>query len=89
MVIIGVVEKYIIDIVWEKGWVKLIIFLVECVEFVGIIGVGSGGFVVVDMLCCVGVQVIVYDCYDCVGGLLIYGISGFKLEKDVVMKCND
>ncbi len=31
-----------------------------------------------------GVQVTVYDRYDRAGGLLTYGIPGFKLEKDVV-----
>ncbi|MBD3625675.1 MAG: FAD-dependent oxidoreductase, partial [Rhodobacteraceae bacterium] len=33
-----------------------------------------------------GVQVTVYDRYDRAGGLLTYGIPGFKLEKDVVMR---
>jgi glutamate synthase (NADPH/NADH) small chain len=34
------------------------------------------------------VQVTVYDRYDRAGGLLTYGIPGFKLEKDVVMRRN-
>lgn len=55
IVIIGLVEKYIIDIVWEEGWVKLIILIIECSDSVGIIGVGLGGLVVVDMFCCQGV----------------------------------
>jgi glutamate synthase (NADPH/NADH) small chain len=33
-----------------------------------------------------GFQVTVYDRYDRAGGLLTYGIPGFKLEKDVVMQ---
>ena len=36
-----------------------------------------------------GVQVTVYDRYDRAGGLLTYGIPGFKLEKDVVMRRNE
>ena len=36
-----------------------------------------------------GVQVTVYDRYDRGGGLLTYGIPGFKLEKDVVMRRMD
>jgi glutamate synthase (NADPH/NADH) small chain len=32
------------------------------------------------------VQVTIYDRYDRAGGLLTYGIPGFKLEKDVVMQ---
>ena len=39
-----------------------------------------------DMLRRAGVQVTVYDRYDRAGGLLTYGIPGFKLEKDVVMQ---
>ena len=31
----------------------------------------------------------VYDRYDRVGGLLIYGIPGFKLEKHVVQRRHD
>ena len=34
-------------------------------------------------------QVTVYDRYDRAGGLLTYGIPGFKLEKDVVERRND
>ena len=39
-------------------------------------------------MCCAarGVQVTVYDRYDRAGGLLTYGIPGFKLEKPVVMQ---
>ena len=33
-----------------------------------------------------GVQVTVYDRYDRAGGLMTYGIPGFKLEKPVVMQ---
>jgi hypothetical protein len=34
------------------------------------------------------VQVTVYDRYDRAGGLLTYGIPGFKLEKEVVVRRN-
>jgi NADPH-dependent glutamate synthase beta subunit-like oxidoreductase len=36
-----------------------------------------------------GLQVTVYDRYDRSGGLMVYGIPGFKLEKDVVMRRNE
>ncbi len=55
-------------------------------ESVGIIGAGPGGLAAADMLRRAGVQVTVYDRYDRAGGLLTYGIPGFKLEKDVVMQ---
>ena len=85
-VTIGAVEKYITDTAFEKGWVKPIAPHTEREESVGIIGAGPGGLAAADMLRRAGVQVTVYDRYDRGGGLLTYGIPGFKLEKDIVMK---
>lgn len=88
-VTIGSVEKYITDTAWEKGWVKPITPAQERPESVGIIGAGPGGLAAADVLRRQGVQVTIYDRYDRAGGLLTYGIPGFKLEKDVVMRRND
>jgi glutamate synthase (NADPH/NADH) small chain len=85
-VTIGAVEKYITDTAWEEGWVQAIAPKTERVESVGIIGAGPGGLAAADVLRCEGVQVTVYDRYDRGGGLMTYGIPGFKLEKDVVMR---
>ncbi|MDO6727141.1 NAD(P)-dependent oxidoreductase [Cognatishimia sp. 1_MG-2023] len=85
-VTIGSVEKYITDTAWENGWVKPASPSVERAESVGIIGAGPGGLAAADFLRRAGVQVTVYDRYDRSGGLLTYGIPGFKLEKDVVMR---
>ncbi len=85
-VTIGSVEKYITDTAFEMGWVKPIRPSMERTESVGIIGAGPGGLAAADMLRREGFQVTVYDRYDRAGGLLTYGIPGFKLEKDVVMK---
>ena len=87
-VTIGSVEKYITDSAWENGWVEPIVPTSERVESVGIIGAGPGGLAAADVLRRAGVQVTVYDRYDRAGGLLTYGIPGFKLEKDVVMRRN-
>ena len=87
-VTIGSVEKYITDTAWEEGWVKPIAPANERPESVGIIGAGPGGLAAADMLRRAGVQVTVYDRYDRSGGLMTYGIPGFKLEKDVVMRRN-
>ena len=84
-VTIGAIEKYITDTAWERGWVKPIAPAVERPESVGIIGAGPGGLAAADVLRRAGVQVTVYDRNDRAGGLLTYGIPGFKLEKDVVM----
>ena len=88
-VTIGAIEKYITDTAWDEGWVKTIKPATEFSYSVGIIGAGSGGLAAADMLRRHGVQVTVYDRYDRAGGLLTYGIPGFKLEKDIVMRRNE
>ncbi|WP_323035057.1 NAD(P)-dependent oxidoreductase [Pararhodobacter sp.] len=85
-VTIGAVEKYITDSAWEQGWVLPVTPMQERPESVGIIGAGPGGLAAADHLRRAGVQVTVYDRYDRAGGLLTYGIPGFKLEKPVVMR---
>ena len=87
-VTIGAVEKYITDTAWDEGWVIPARPAVERPESVGIIGGGPGGLAAADMLRRAGIQVTVYDRHDRAGGLLTYGIPGFKLEKDVVMRRN-
>ncbi|MEO9514940.1 MAG: NAD(P)-dependent oxidoreductase [Paracoccaceae bacterium] len=88
-VTIGSVEKYITDTAWENGWVQPGTPTTERTESVGIIGAGPGGLAAADVLRRAGLQVTVYDRYDRAGGLLTYGIPGFKLEKDVVMRRNE
>jgi glutamate synthase (NADPH/NADH) small chain len=87
-VTIGSVEKYITDTAWEQGWVKPITPHAERAESVGIIGAGPAGLAAADVLRRAGVQVTIYDRYDRAGGLLTYGIPGFKLEKEVVERRN-
>ena len=83
-VTIGSVEKYITDTAWEKGWVKPIKIVKELKESIGIIGAGPAGLACAEEMRKYGYQVTVYDRYDRPGGLLIYGIPNFKLEKFVV-----
>ena len=83
-VTIGSVEKYITDTAWEKGWVKPLKILKELKESIGIIGAGPAGLACAEEMRKFGYQVTVYDRYDRPGGLLIYGIPNFKLEKFVV-----
>jgi glutamate synthase (NADPH) small chain len=85
-VTIGAVEKYLTDMAWEQGWVQPIRPAADRAESVGIIGAGPGGLAAADVLRRAGVQVTVYDRYDRAGGLMTYGIPGFKLEKPVVMQ---
>ena len=83
-VTIGSVEKYINDTAWEKGWVKPIKARRELKQSIGIIGAGPAGMACAEELRKSGYQVTIYDRYDRPGGLLIYGIPNFKLEKFVV-----
>ena len=83
-VTIGSVEKYITDNAWEKGWVKPIDVKYEKDQSIGIIGAGPAGLAAAEQLRQNGYKITVYDRYDRAGGLLIYGIPNFKLEKYVV-----
>ena len=83
-VTIGAIERHITDNAWEKGWVTPIKPPRERDQSAGIIGAGPGGLAAAEQLRRKGYQVTVYDRYDRGGGLLMYGIPGFKLEKDIV-----
>ncbi|MBR0672220.1 NAD(P)-dependent oxidoreductase [Neoroseomonas soli] len=85
-VTIGAVEKYITDTAWERGWVKPPKAVRERAESVGIIGAGPAGMAAAERLRILGYQVTIYDRNDRAGGLMIYGIPNFKLEKDVVVR---
>ncbi len=83
-VTIGSIEKYITDNAWEQGWVNPIKVKNERSQSVGIIGAGPAGLAAAEQLRKLGYQITLYDRYDRAGGLLIYGIPNFKLEKFVV-----
>ena len=83
-VTIGSVEKYITDTAWEKGWIKPIKVEKEIDQSIGIIGSGPAGLACAEELRKIGYRITIYDRYDRPGGLLIYGIPNFKLEKFVV-----
>jgi len=83
-VTIGTVEKYITETAWKEGWVKPPTPAAELGQSVGIIGGGPAGLAAAEEMRRAGYEVHVYDRYDRMGGLLIYGIPSFKLEKEVV-----
>ena len=83
-VTIGSMEKYITDNAWEQGWVKPIKVKYEKAQSIGIIGAGPAGLAAAEQLRKDGYKITVYDRYDRAGGLLIYGIPNFKLEKHIV-----
>lgn len=85
-VTIGSVEKYITDTAWEEGWVEPVVVGKASGQSVGIIGAGPAGLAAAEYLRNAGHDVHVYDRHDRAGGLLTYGIPGFKLEKHIVMR---
>ncbi|MEM8761380.1 MAG: FAD-dependent oxidoreductase, partial [Pseudomonadota bacterium] len=80
---------FITETAWENGWVEIPTPDREFDYSVGIIGAGPAGLAAADRLRRIGIQVTIYDRYDRSGGLLIYGIPGFKLEKEVVTRRNE
>jgi glutamate synthase (NADPH/NADH) small chain len=85
-VTIGSVEKFITDKAWEEGWVEPLVPGRTRGQSVAVIGAGPAGLSAADYLRTLGYEVHVYDRYDRSGGLLTYGIPGFKLEKYVVTR---
>ena len=85
-VTIGAVERYITDTAWEKGWVKPATPRRELPHSIGIIGAGPAGLAAAEQLRRKGYKIVVYDRHDRAGGLMIYGIPSFKLEKEVVQR---
>jgi len=85
-VTIGAVERYITDTAWDRGLVRPIRPLAARAGSVGIIGAGPAGLAAAEMLRRWGYGVDVYDRHDRMGGLLVYGIPNFKLEKHIVQR---
>ena len=81
---IGSIEKYITENAWGEGWIKPIKVKNEKEQSIGIIGAGPAGLAAAEQLRKLGYQINIYDRHDRPGGLLIYGIPNFKLEKHVV-----
>ncbi|WP_372919419.1 NAD(P)-dependent oxidoreductase [Sandarakinorhabdus sp.] len=86
-VTIGAVEKFLTDNAWEQGWVKPLKPVADrSGQSVAVIGAGPAGLTAAEALRVKGYDVHIYDRHDRAGGLLTYGIPGFKLEKPVVMR---
>jgi len=85
-VTIGSVERFLTDTAWEENWIEPIKPRRERTQSVGIIGAGPAGLAAAEQLREQGWQVTVYDRHDRAGGLLIYGIPNFKLEKEIVQR---
>ncbi|MFD0941327.1 glutamate synthase subunit beta [Pedobacter boryungensis] len=78
------IEKHIIEIAFEKGFIKANAPLIRTGKKVAIIGSGPAGLAAAAQLNKAGHEVVVFERDDVPGGLLRYGIPDFKLQKDVV-----
>ena len=81
---IGNLEKYLTEIAWEKGWVNKLSSKISKNQKVAIIGSGPAGMAAAAYLIKMGYEIEVFEKSDRAGGLMIYGIPNFKLEKQVV-----
>jgi glutamate synthase (NADPH/NADH) small chain len=80
------IEKHIIDIAFEKGFVKANHPALRTGKKIAIVGSGPAGLAAADQLNAAGHSVTVFERDDEPGGLLRYGIPDFKLEKWVVAR---
>lgn len=78
------IEKHIIEIAFDKGFVKPRKPNLRTGKKIAIVGSGPAGLAVAAQLNYAGHTVTVYERDDAPGGLLRYGIPDFKLEKWVV-----
>lgn len=53
---------------------------------VAVVGAGPASIAVAEELRVMGHEVVIYDAWPEPGGLLVYGIPGFKLSKDIIAK---
>ena len=85
-VTIGAVERYITDTAMAQGWKPDLSHVQQTGKKVAIVGAGPAGLACADVLTRNGVQAVVFDRHPEIGGLLTFGIPGFKLEKEVVQR---
>jgi glutamate synthase (NADPH/NADH) small chain len=83
-VTIGALEKYITDEALKRGWKPDMSHVQPSGRRVAVIGAGPAGLACADVLVRNGVQPIVFERHERIGGLLTFGIPPFKLEKEVV-----
>lgn len=78
------IEKHIIEIAFEKGFVQPQIPHIRTGKKIAVIGSGPAGLAAATQLNYAGHCVTVFERDDAPGGLLRYGIPDFKLEKWVI-----
>lgn len=85
-VTIKTIENTIADRAWEEGWVLPLLPDKKTGKKVAIIGSGPAGLAAAQQLARAGHDVHVYEKNARPGGLLVYGIPDFKMEKAVIAR---
>jgi glutamate synthase (NADPH/NADH) small chain len=85
-VTIGAVEQFLGDTAWAEGWVTPRRPRHETGRSIGIVGAGPAGLAAAEELRALGHAVMLYDRQPQPGGLLRYGIPGFKMDKQVIAR---
>jgi glutamate synthase (NADPH/NADH) small chain len=80
------IEGAIADRAWKEGWVVPEPPEKKTGKKVAIIGSGPAGLAAAQQLARAGHDVHVYEKNDRPGGLLVYGIPDFKMEKDIIAR---
>ena len=84
-VTIGAIERWATDEALRRGW-RPVVTAAPSGRRVAVVGAGPAGLAVADRLARAGVEALVFDRYEEVGGLLTFGIPPFKLDKGVVQR---
>jgi glutamate synthase (NADPH) small chain len=78
------IEKNIVERGFAEGWIHPEPPKIRTGKKVAIVGSGPAGLAAAQQLCRAGHTVVVYEKSDRIGGLLVYGIPQFKMEKRIV-----